>query len=78
MKYGYLHLDWRELANRLAREGRMAELFRELMLATNGDVEQALAHLGELAERYHQIAVFQLLSATAQRAKHALAVFNVV
>ncbi len=52
MRYGYLHLDWRELANRLAREGRIAELFRELMLAANGDVEQALAHLGELAERY--------------------------
>lgn len=54
MRYGYLHLDWRELANRLAREGRIAELFRELMLTTSGDVEQALAHLGELAERYRQ------------------------
>ena len=54
MKYSYEHLDWRELANRLAREGRMDELFRELMLASNGDVERALEYLGELSERYRQ------------------------
>ena len=27
MDYGYLHLDWRELANRLSREHRIDELF---------------------------------------------------
>jgi Ca-activated chloride channel homolog len=52
MQFIYEHLDWRELANRLAREGRMDELFRELMLAANGDVERALEYLGELSERY--------------------------
>jgi uncharacterized protein with von Willebrand factor type A (vWA) domain len=54
MRYGYQHLDWRELANRLAREGRMDELFRELMLAVNGDVERAMDYLDELSERYRQ------------------------
>ena len=52
MRFTYEHLDWRELANRLAREGKMDELFRELMLAANGDVERALEYLGELSERY--------------------------
>ena len=52
MQFTYEHLDWRELVNRLAREDRMAELFRELMLAANGDVERALEYLGELSERY--------------------------
>jgi uncharacterized protein with von Willebrand factor type A (vWA) domain len=54
MHYTYQHLDWRELANRLAREGRIDELFRELMLSANGDVERALQHLGELGERFRQ------------------------
>ena len=52
MLFSYAHFDWRELANRLAREGRMDEFFRELMLAANGDVERALEYLGELSERY--------------------------
>jgi uncharacterized protein with von Willebrand factor type A (vWA) domain len=52
MRFTYEHLDWRELVNRMAREDRMAELFRELMLAANGDVERALEYLGELSERY--------------------------
>lgn len=54
MRFTYEHLDWRELANRLAREGKMDELFRELMLAANGDVERALEYLGELSERYRR------------------------
>ena len=51
MQFSYEHLDWRELANRMMREGRIDELFRELMLATNGDVERALEHLGRLKIR---------------------------
>lgn len=54
MRFTYEHLDWRELANRLAREGKMDELFRELMLAANGNVERALEYLGELSERYRR------------------------
>jgi Ca-activated chloride channel family protein len=54
MDYAYQHLDWRERANRLAQEKRMDELFRELMLAVNGDVEQALDYLEELSQRYRQ------------------------
>ena len=54
MQFTYEHFDWRELANRLARDGRMAELFRELMLSANGDVERALEYLGELSERFRQ------------------------
>ena len=54
MQFIYEHLDWRELANRMMREGRIDELFRELMLATNGDVERALEHLSELSQRYRQ------------------------
>jgi Ca-activated chloride channel homolog len=52
MKYLYEHLDWRELANRLSREQRMDEIFRELLLATNGDIEQALSYLSEISERF--------------------------
>jgi len=51
MRYTYQHLDWRELLNRLARERRIDELFRELMLATNGDVQAALDQLDELDPR---------------------------
>lgn len=54
MHYSYQHLDWRELANRFARNGQMDELFRELMLAANGDVEKALAYLGEMSEQFRQ------------------------
>ena len=45
MQFAYQHLDWRELANQLAREQLIDEVFRELMLATNGDVEQAIEWL---------------------------------
>ena len=34
MDFAYLHLDWRELANRLAREHRIDALFQQLMLST--------------------------------------------
>ncbi len=54
MKYEYQHLDWRELANRMSREGRMDELFRELMLAASGDVEEAFAWLDKASERFRQ------------------------
>ncbi len=54
MKFEYSHLDWRELANRLSREGRMDELFRELMLAASGDVEQALQWLDQASTRFRQ------------------------
>jgi len=42
MDYGYLHLDWRELANRLSREQAMDEAFRRLLELADGDVEAAL------------------------------------
>jgi Ca-activated chloride channel family protein len=45
MDFRYHNLDWRELANQLARDRLIDEVFRELMLATNGDVEQALKWL---------------------------------
>ncbi|MFW5845174.1 MAG: VWA domain-containing protein [Planctomycetota bacterium] len=54
MHFTYEHLDWRELANRMARDERMQELFRELMLVTGGDVDQALDWLEQLGERYRQ------------------------
>ena len=54
MRFVYQHLDWRELANRLAAEGRMDELFRELMLATAGDVERALTWLDQASARFRQ------------------------
>jgi hypothetical protein len=54
MLFSYQHLDWRELANRLARTGQMDDLFRELMLAANGDVEKALSYLEQISERYRQ------------------------
>jgi uncharacterized protein with von Willebrand factor type A (vWA) domain len=54
MEYGYQQYDWRERANRLARESRMDELFRELMLAVNGDVEQALDYIEELNQKFRQ------------------------
>ncbi len=45
MEFRYHHLDWRELANQLARDRLIDEIFRELMLATNGDVEESLRWL---------------------------------
>ena len=54
MRYDYQHFDWRELANRLAREERIDEVFRELMLALGGDVEEALERLDELSRRFRQ------------------------
>ncbi len=54
MDYSYQHLDWRDIANRLAREGRMDELFRQLMLMLNGDVEEALDQLGRMSARFRQ------------------------
>jgi Ca-activated chloride channel family protein len=59
MHYDYQHLDWREIANRLAREGRIDELFRELMLAANGDVEQAFAFLDRLSKAQRQSLGFE-------------------
>src|SRR4051812_43739630 len=54
MRYTYEHLDWRELANRLALEGRMDDLFRELMLASAGDVDEAMERLEQAAQRYRR------------------------
>ncbi len=54
MDYGYLHLDWRELANRLSREHRIDELFQQLMLILNGDVEEAFAQFDNLSEEFRQ------------------------
>lgn len=54
MDYAYLHLDWRELANRLARERRIDELFQQLMLVLNGDVEEAFNQLDNLSEQFRQ------------------------
>jgi len=56
--YSYQHLDWRERANQLAREGRMDDLFRELMLAANGDIEAAFKHLDRLSESMRQTVGF--------------------
>lgn len=55
MEFLYQHLDWRELANQLARDQLIDEIFRELMLATNGDVEQALTWLdGPQGRRFRE------------------------
>jgi uncharacterized protein with von Willebrand factor type A (vWA) domain len=54
MDYVYEHLDWRELANRLARENRIDDLFDQLMLVLNGDVEEAFRQLERLSERSRQ------------------------
>jgi len=54
VQYSYLHLDWRELANDLARNGRIDDLFRELMLAANGDVEASFAWLDRMSEKFRQ------------------------
>lgn len=54
MRYDYRHLDWRELANELARNGRIDELFRELMLAAAGDVEEAMEWLDRMSARFRQ------------------------
>ena len=45
MRYVYNHLDWRELANELAKNERIDELFQQLMLILNGDVEEAFRQL---------------------------------
>ena len=37
----YQHLDWREKMNELSKQQKAEDLFRELMLVFNGDVEQA-------------------------------------
>ena len=52
MEYAYQHLDWRELANRLAKEERIDELFQQLMMILNGDVESAFEQLDRLSERF--------------------------
>uniref|UniRef100_UPI003C2C4E08 hypothetical protein n=1 Tax=Escherichia coli TaxID=562 RepID=UPI003C2C4E08 len=54
MKFTYEHLDWRELANRMSAEGRMDELFRELMLAASGDVEEAFDWLDRASKQFRQ------------------------
>jgi hypothetical protein len=51
MRYRYEHLDWRELANRLAQQQALSDLFRHLMEAFDGDVERALRELERQAER---------------------------
>ena len=45
MRFAYEHLDWRELANQLARDKAMEELFRRLMLQFDGDIEEVLRQL---------------------------------
>jgi uncharacterized protein with von Willebrand factor type A (vWA) domain len=54
MRYRYEHLDWRELANRLAKEQQLSDLFRQLMEAFDGDVERAMRELERQAERLRQ------------------------
>jgi uncharacterized protein with von Willebrand factor type A (vWA) domain len=54
MEYGYEHLDWRELLNRLMQERSFDDLFRQLMEAFDGDVEQAFDELGRQAARLRQ------------------------
>ncbi len=54
MRYRYQHLDWRELANRLAKEQQLSDLFRQLMEAFDGDVERAMRELERQAERLRQ------------------------
>ncbi len=54
MDFSYQHLDWRELANRLQQEGRMDDLFRELMLAAAGNVDEALDWLDQQSARFRQ------------------------
>ena len=54
MDYAYLHLDWRELANRLSRENRIDELFQQLMMILNADVEEAFAQFDGLSEKFRQ------------------------
>ena len=58
MKYTYQHLDWREIANQLARDQRMDELFRELMLAASGDVEGAFQWLDRMSQQFSQTVGF--------------------
>lgn len=52
MRFNYQHLDWRELANQLARDAMMRDLFRELMLAFHGDVDEALAYLEHVSPQF--------------------------
>lgn len=48
----YRSFDWRELANELAREKRDDQLFREILLRTDGDVEQALDVMERVLGQY--------------------------
>jgi Ca-activated chloride channel homolog len=54
VKYRYQHLDWRELANRLAKQKELNDLFRQLMEAFDGDVERAMRELERQAARLRQ------------------------
>ena len=54
MDFAYQHLDWRELANRRARDERIDELFRRLMLALDGDVDEAIRQLEQAGARLRQ------------------------
>ena len=54
MRYAYHHLDWRELLNRLSQEGRIDQVFRQLMLVLNGDVEAAFRQLDRMSARFRQ------------------------
>lgn len=54
MRYAYQHLDWRELANRLAKQEQLTDLFRQLMEAFDGDVERAMRELERQAARLRQ------------------------
>ena len=54
MRFVYNHLDWRELANELAKNERIDELFQQLMLILNGDVEEAFRQLDRLSERFRE------------------------
>ena len=54
MELIYRHGDWREQLNKLSQEQKAQDLFRELMLVFNGDVEEAQAYLEENARALQQ------------------------
>ncbi len=54
MRYAYRHLDWRELANELARRGQFDDLLRHLMLQVDGDVEGLMQALGRDAAKFRR------------------------
>jgi Ca-activated chloride channel family protein len=58
MRYDYRHLDWREVANRLAADQAMLDLFRSLMEAFDGDAERALQEMERQAGRLRRQAGF--------------------